>query len=67
MIGRAAYQTKNSGTAVAALRQAADKGDSDVAPMAAYKLGVLLKEQGDVEGAKAAFYRAAGSGYRPPR
>ncbi len=62
-IGRAAYQAKNSATAVTAWRQAADKGDSEVAPRAAVNLGVLLEEQGDVEGARAAFQRAIDSGH----
>ena len=33
------------------LRLAADEGDSEVAPRAAGNLGLLLEEQGDVEGA----------------
>jgi tetratricopeptide (TPR) repeat protein len=35
--------------------------NSDAAPMAAFNLGVLLEEQGDLEGAKAAFQQAIDS------
>ena len=38
-------------------------GNSEVAPEAAIYLGVLLKEQGDVEGAKAAYQQAIASGH----
>lgn len=63
VIGLAAYQAKNSATAATAWQLAADKGDSEVAPEAAYNLGWLLEKQGDVEGAKAAYQRAIDSGH----
>lgn len=41
-----------------------DSRDSDEAPRAAYQLGVLLEEQRDVEGARAAYQHAIDSGNR---
>ena len=39
-----------------------DSGDAEWAGRAAFTLGVLLKEQGDISGAKAAYRQAIGSG-----
>jgi len=50
-------------TAQRAWRKAADSGDADAAPTAAVNLGVLLKEQGDTEGARAAWQLAIDSGH----
>jgi len=58
VIGLAAYDAGKSATAETAWRQAADE-----APGAANNLGVLLEEQGDLEGAKAAWQRAIDSGH----
>ncbi len=44
-------------------QRAIDCGHADEAPMAAIALGLLLAEQGDVEGAKAAFEQAIASGH----
>ena len=46
-----------------AWRKAADSGDSKAIPLAAVNLGVLLREQGHVEDARAAFQRAIDSGH----
>src|SRR5262249_21777789 len=43
--------------------KAADSGDADAVPQAAGNLGTLLKEQGDMEGAKAAYQRAVDAGH----
>ena len=44
-------------------QQAIDSGHPDYAPMAANNLGVLLADQGDIEGAKAAYQQAIDSGH----
>jgi tetratricopeptide (TPR) repeat protein len=44
--------------------QAIASGDPDAAPRASIDLGVLLAVQGDVDGARMAFARAASSGHR---
>jgi tetratricopeptide (TPR) repeat protein len=44
--------------------QAIAAGDPDAAPRASIDLGVLLAVQGDVDGARVAFARAASSGHR---
>jgi tetratricopeptide (TPR) repeat protein len=49
-------------TAIQAWRSAASSGQDDVAPTAAYNLGVLLTEQGDADGGKAAYQQAIDSG-----
>ena len=54
MVGLAAAQSGKPTTAETAWQRAADEGDSGVAPLAAYNLGVLLAEQGDLERALAA-------------
>ncbi len=61
VVGLAAYGTGKLVTAETAWRQAADKGNSEVAPRAAFNLGVLREGQGDVEGAKAAYQQAIDS------
>jgi hypothetical protein len=38
--------------------RAIDSGSSNIAPQAGYDLGCLLEEQGDIEGARAAYRRA---------
>ena len=50
MVGLAAAQAGKPTTAETAWRRAADEGDLGVAPLAAYNLGVLLAEQGDLRG-----------------
>jgi tetratricopeptide (TPR) repeat protein len=50
-------------TAIRAFREAASSGHADVAPLAAFTLGLLLAEQGDAKGAKAAYQRAIDSGH----
>jgi len=60
VIGLTAYRAGNLATAETAWRQAIDESDSEEA---AFGLGVLLGEQGDVEGAKAAYQRAIDSGH----
>ena len=52
-----------SETAIKAFRKAADSGHADQAPAAAFNLAVLLKEQGDAAGAKAAWQQAVDSGH----
>ena len=49
--------------------KAADSGDADAAPRAAVNLGILLDDQGDVAGAKAAYQQAIAPATptRPPR
>jgi non-ribosomal peptide synthetase-like protein len=44
--------------------QAIASGDPDAAPRASIDLGVLLAVQGDIDGARMAFARAASSGHR---
>jgi hypothetical protein len=51
----AAYQAGNLVIAKTALRKAAAEDNPEVALSAILNLGVLLKEQGDVKGAKAAY------------
>jgi tetratricopeptide (TPR) repeat protein len=63
VIGRTASRASKLATAETAWRRAADKGDSDVAPKAAFNLGALLAKQGDVAGAKAAYQQAIDSGH----
>jgi tetratricopeptide (TPR) repeat protein len=50
-----------SSIAIQAWRKAVDSGHSDAAPRAAFNLGILLKGQGDMDGARAAFQLAIGS------
>ena len=45
-----------------ALQQAIDSGRPNVAAMAAFDLGCLLEEQGDIEGARAAYQRVVQRG-----
>src|SRR5262249_47977533 len=52
-----------SQAAAQAWRKAASSGHADAAPRAARNLGVLLVEQGDVQGAKDAFQKAIDSGH----
>ena len=47
--------------AKSAWRKAADSGEPKVAPVAAVDLGILLTEQGDIDGARAAFQLALDS------
>jgi len=47
----------------AASQRAIDSGHADMAPQAAYNLGVLLAGQGDVGGSRVAFQRAIDSGH----
>ncbi len=49
--------------AAQAWSQAASSGHADAAPMAALYLGVVLAEQGDVQGAKDAYQKAIDSGH----
>lgn len=46
----------------AAEQRAIDSGHADQAPQAMYSLGLLLDEQRDVVGARAAYWRAIDSG-----
>lgn len=59
VIGQAAYRADKPTTAESAWRQAVDKGDSS----APFRLGILLEQQGDVKGARAAYQRAIDSGH----
>ena len=62
-LGYAAEVTYHrSETGIEAWRKAADSGHADAAPMAAYNLGLLLQNQGDVQGAKDAYQKAIDSG-----
>jgi tetratricopeptide (TPR) repeat protein len=62
-IGHTAAATYNrSEIAIQALRKAANSKDADSAAYATYMLGVRLKDQGDVLGAKEAFQKAIDSG-----
>ncbi len=63
VIGRAANQAGKLATAESAFRQAADEEDSEVAPLAAVYLGLLLERQGEIEEAKAAYRHAIASGH----
>ena len=63
-IGYAAEVTYHrTETAIQALRAAASSAQYDVAPTAACNLGILLAEQGDVAGARAAYQQAIDSGH----
>jgi hypothetical protein len=46
-----------------AYQKAIDSGHADVAPWAAFSLGVLLEGQGDIQGAKNAYQKAIDSGH----
>jgi tetratricopeptide (TPR) repeat protein len=46
-----------------AWRKANDSGDPNAVPLAAVNLGILLRERGDVEGARVALRRAVNSGH----
>jgi tetratricopeptide (TPR) repeat protein len=59
----AAYTRGEPGAATTAWQRVIDSGHPDVAPMAAFGLGVLLKEQGDLAGARAAWQRGIDSGH----
>jgi tetratricopeptide (TPR) repeat protein len=50
-------------TAIQAWRKAADSGHTDMASKAAFNLGVVLANQGDVQGAKDAYQKAIDSGH----
>ncbi len=62
-ISLTAARAEKQATAEMALRQAAGSGDAEVAPVAGLNLGLQLKKQGDLEGAKAAFQQVIASGY----
>ncbi len=62
MVGLAAYQAEKSVTAETAWRWGADEGDLEVAPLAAFSLGKLLWEQGDLAGARAAYQQVIDRG-----
>ncbi|MEV8635740.1 tetratricopeptide repeat protein, partial [Streptosporangium sp. NPDC051023] len=59
----AAYERKQLSHAITAARKAITSSDPDEAPKAAVNLGVLLGEQGEVEGARAAYQLAIDSGH----
>src|SRR6266567_4569985 len=59
----AAYSRDEPRVTMIALQRVAHSGQPEMAPMAAYNLGVLLQEQGDVAGARAAFQQAIDSGH----
>ena len=61
-VGMAAYTNHEITAAVTAFR-IATTCDDDQAPWAAHNLGFLLQEQGDVEGARAAYQQAIDSGH----
>ncbi len=61
-IGFAAYSRGKVYPAEVAVRKAADSGDPDVASMAAFNLGLLLKEQGHPEKAQDAYQLAIDTG-----
>ena len=61
-VGLAAFTRRQDSAAIAAFRQASTSGYA-AAPVAAVGLGFSLAEQGDVEGAKAAYQLAIDSGY----
>ena len=63
-VGYAASVTYHqSKIAARAWRKAAESGHADLAPRAAYSLGRLLRDDGDVPGAMAAFQQAIDSGH----
>jgi len=59
----AAYSRDEPRVTMIALQRVAHSGQPEMAPMAAYNLGVLLQEQGDVTGAQAAYRQAINSGH----
>ena len=63
-IGRAANTASRPKVAEQAWHRAEETGDSETAPMAALFLGAQLREQGDMEGAQAAYQRAIASGHK---
>src|SRR6266496_212515 len=54
----AAYSRDEPRVTMIALQRVAHSGQPEMAPMAAYNLGVLLQEQGDVTGAQVAYRQA---------
>jgi len=63
VVGSAAYLRENLDAAEDALAKAANSDDPEVAPSAAFNLGVLLAEQGEHERAEQAFQQAVDSGH----
>src|SRR6266487_5231192 len=59
----AAYSRDEPRVTMIALQRVAHSGQPEMAPMAAYNLGVLLQEQGDVTGAQVAYRQAIDSGH----
>jgi len=63
-IGHTAKETHHRNEIAAqAWRRAADSEDAEAAPLAAAYLGLLLSEQGDVQGARDAYQKAIDSGH----
>jgi tetratricopeptide (TPR) repeat protein len=62
-VGFAAYSRDEPRVTMAALQRAAGSNDPEMASMAAYNLGILLQEMGDVAGARAAYQQAIASGH----
>ena len=58
-----AYYRRLPGPTRTLLLSVIESGDPEQAPRAMVNLGVLLEEQGDVEGARAAYQRAIDSGH----
>jgi Flp pilus assembly protein TadD len=61
-VGMAALANHQNTIAVMAFRKATESDQPDEASMAAYNLGVLLAELGDLDGARAAYQQAVDSG-----
>jgi tetratricopeptide (TPR) repeat protein len=62
-IGFAAYSRDERLVTMVALQRVAHSGHPEMVPMAAYNLGVLLHELGDVAGARTAYQRALDTGH----